>query len=201
MEDETLEVLLYPHEKLRAVSLPVPAVTPALQRFAAQMLKTMYHYNGIGLSAPQVGQNIRYFCTDTRVPEHNARYDIEDQSPLERKVPQPLHIFNPVILNRSKKQSFREGCLSIPGYLGEITRPAHIEVKGLDLNGNTIQFETDGLLAVCIQHELDHLDGVLFLDHLPQAEAQHIKHQIQTQGYPQQAHEPPETPAKAPAET
>jgi peptide deformylase len=113
------------------------------------MLETMYAAEGIGLAAPQVGVSTRLFVMDIRDPE------IE-----------PRALINPVIVARSGSESGEEGCLSLPGLVGEVERSASIVVEALDLQGKPVRIEASGLHARCIQHEIDHLDGVLFIDHL-----------------------------------
>jgi peptide deformylase len=113
------------------------------------MFETMYAAEGIGLAAPQVGVSTRLFVMDIRDPE------IE-----------PRALINPAIVERSGSESGEEGCLSLPGLVGEVERSASIVVEALDLQGQPIRIEASGLHARCIQHEIDHLDGVLFIDHL-----------------------------------
>ena len=122
-----------------------------MRDLAPKMLASMYAAPGIGLAAPQVGVGLRLFVMDLQ--ENNLR--------------KPLVLINPEILAQSTETSSREeGCLSIPGQYAEVTRPARVKVRYLDLEGARREVEGDGLLAACLQHEIDHLDGVLFVDHL-----------------------------------
>ena len=193
-----LDILKFPDPRLRKKSVAVDEVTEELKSFTQDMLETMYQHKGIGLSAPQVNKHIRYLCTDTRRPdseeaEEEARYDLSDgMTELEKKVPQPLHMFNPVITKKEGKITYDEGCLSVPTYFETVERYNYIEVEGLDENGNKIVVKTDGLLSICIQHEIDHLDGKLFIDRLSTIKSNRIKSKIKKFGYPeaQQQEEP-----------
>lgn len=131
---------------LRERTRPVAEVTDAIRTLAADMFETMYAAAGIGLAAPQVGRSERIFVMD-----------VDDQ---------PMAMINPEIITREGSDRAEEGCLSIPEIFGDVTRPEHIVARALDLDGNTIEVEATGLLARCIQHELDHLDGKLFIDYL-----------------------------------
>ncbi|HMN67077.1 MAG TPA: peptide deformylase, partial [Bdellovibrionales bacterium] len=133
--------------------------------------------------AAQVDRQIRLLVTDTR-PRENGRYKPEDMTELERAVPQPLVLFNPEILWTQGKTTYDEGCLSVPTYYETVERFDVIEVRALDINGQPIQFKTDGLLAICIQHEIDHLDGKLFIDRLSPIKSARLKSKIKKFGYP-----------------
>lgn len=182
-----LEILKFPDPRLRKKCLPVKEVTAELKQFAEDMLETMYSQKGIGLAAAQVDKQIRLIVVDTR-PRENGRYKAEDQTELERAIPQPLVLFNPVITKKDRKTTYDEGCLSVPTYFETVTRAELIEVKALDINGKTIHFTTDGLLAICIQHEIDHLDGKLFIDRLSPIKSARIKDKIRKHGYPDPSH-------------
>lgn len=178
-----LEILKFPDPRLRQKGKPVDAVTPELAEFAQSMLETMYSFSGIGLAALQVNRQIRLLVTDTR-PRENGRYKPEDMTELEQKVTQPLVLFNPEIIEKKGKTTFDEGCLSVPTYFETVERFDWIRVKALDINGQEIEFETDGLLSICIQHEIDHLDGKLFIDRLSPIKANRLKAKIKKFGYP-----------------
>ena len=179
-----LEVLKFPDPRLRKKSKPVKNVTDELKRFSQDMVETMYSFKGIGLSAPQVNKLVRLLVTDTRPRDIEGRYDLEEMTELEKAVEQPLIIFNPEIVSRRGKTTFNEGCLSLPSYYEIVDRYEWIEVQGLDANGQGVKFETDGLLSICIQHEIDHLDGKLFIDRLSPIKANRIKSRIKKFGYP-----------------
>lgn len=178
-----LEILKFPDPRLRKHCEPVKKVTPELKKLAEDMLETMYDARGIGLAAAQVNQQVRLLVIDTR-PKENGRYKIEDMTDLEKQVPMPLVIFNPVIVSKDGLTTYDEGCLSVPTYFETVERANLIEVKGLNADGEPFTFKTDGLLAICVQHEIDHLDGKLFLDRLSPIKATRLKNKIKKYGYP-----------------
>jgi peptide deformylase len=178
-----LEILKFPDPRLRLKCLPVKAVTPELVQFANDMFETMYSFSGIGLAAAQVNRQIRLLVLDTR-PKEGGRYKPEEMTELEQKITQPLALFNPEIIEKRGKTTFDEGCLSVPTYFETVERFDWIRVKALDINGQTIEFETDGLLSICIQHEIDHLDGKLFIDRLSPIKSNRLKAKIKKFGYP-----------------
>jgi peptide deformylase len=146
------EILTVPHPLLKQVSTPVEAVDGELRALMDDMLETMYAAPGIGLAAVQVGVPRRVIVMDL------AR---------EGEEPQPRHFVNPEITWSSEEIAVREeGCLSVPDIYDEVERPARVGLRYLDYDGETVEEEAEGLLAVCIQHEMDHLEGVLFIDHL-----------------------------------
>lgn len=178
-----LEVLKFPDPRLRLKCKPVVAVTPELVTLAQDMLETMYSFKGIGLAAAQVDRQVRLVVLDTR-PRENGRYKIEDMTELEQAVTQPLILFNPEIIWKEGKTTYDEGCLSVPTYFETVERFDVVEVKALDIDGKEISFKSDGLLAICIQHEIDHLDGKLFIDRLSPIKSSRIKSKIKKFGYP-----------------
>lgn len=178
-----LEILKFPDPRLRQKCLPVEGVTPELQQLAKDMLETMYSFGGIGLAAAQVNRQLRLLVVDTR-PRENGRYKLEDMTELEQKITQPLILFNPVIIKAEGKTTYDEGCLSVPSYYETVERYNFIEVEALDIDGKKFQFETDGLLSICVQHEIDHLDGKLFIDRLSLIRANRLKSKIRKYGYP-----------------
>ncbi|MFC2029242.1 peptide deformylase [Chloroflexota bacterium] len=137
---------------LRSKSRRVQGVTPKLAAFAERMLETMRINNGVGLAAPQVGVLQRFFVAE--LPE-----DEEESLPAETYI-----LFNPEIVKGKGEQIGYEGCLSIPGYVGEVARQEQITVKGLNERGHPVRYKLDGYLARVFQHEIDHLDGVLYTD-------------------------------------
>jgi peptide deformylase len=148
-----LEILTIPDPMLRKASAPVEAVTDETRRFMDEMLKTMYEAPGIGLAAIQVGEPRRIVTIDV------AR---------EEEPKSPLFLINPEIVWRSEdeRSTYEEGCLSIPDYYAEVERPAKARVRYLDYDGKPREQDVEGLLATCVQHEVDHLNGVLFIDYL-----------------------------------
>ena len=147
-----LPIITAPDPRLKIKARPVPAVDDKIRRLMDDMLDTMYGAIGIGLAAPQVGQSSRVIVLDM------AR---------EGEKPQPLQLANPEILGRSPELTTgNEGCLSLPEHYAEVTRPAKIRLRYLDYQNEIREIEASGLLAMCLQHEIDHLDGVLFVDHI-----------------------------------
>lgn len=146
-------ILLHPDPRLKKRAEPVAAVTDEVRALAADMLATMYDAPGIGLAAPQVGVLKRLLVMDC----------IKD--PLQQ--PRPMVLVNPEIVWRSEAQNtYEEGCLSIPEQYAEVTRPAEVRVRWTALDGTVQEEAFDGLWATCVQHEIDHLDGRLFIDYL-----------------------------------
>jgi peptide deformylase len=147
------EIIILPDKQLRLVSKPVEAVTPQIRKLADDMFETMYDAPGIGLAAIQVAEPVRLITMDLSKKEGADR--------------EPRVFINPEILSASEELSvYEEGCLSIPEYYEEVERPATVRFRYLDLDGKTHEEEASGLFATCIQHEIDHLNGVLFVDYL-----------------------------------
>ncbi|MBV2184175.1 MAG: peptide deformylase [Rhizobium sp.] len=145
-------LIILPDPVLRQVSTPIERVDAELQKLADDMLETMYEAPGIGLAAIQVG-----------VPRRLLVIDVSKEGEDKR----PLVFINPEIITSSDERSvYEEGCLSIPDYYAEVERPAMVTVKSIDREGKEQLTEADGLLATCLQHEIDHLNGVLFIDHI-----------------------------------
>ncbi|MBS0335120.1 MAG: peptide deformylase [Proteobacteria bacterium] len=146
------EILIVPDPRLKQVSQPVEVVDDALRALMDDMLETMYAAPGIGLAAIQIG-----------VPKRVIVMDISGKD----EEPAPRYFVNPEILWASEETApYEEGCLSIPEIYDEVERPARVKLRYLDYRGETVEEDADGLFAVCIQHEMDHLEGVLFIDHL-----------------------------------
>ncbi|MCJ2036650.1 peptide deformylase [Methylobacterium sp. J-068] len=145
-------LVILPDARLRLASEAVGSVTDEIRTLAADMLETMYDAPGVGLAAIQIGVSKRVVTIDTSKDENDR---------------QPQVFLNPEIVWASEeKRVYDEGCLSIPEFYGEVERPDRVRVRFRDLDGVEREIEADGLLATCIQHEIDHLDGVLFIDHL-----------------------------------
>ena len=149
------DILIVPHPRLRAVSAPVGVIDDALRALLDDMVETMYAAPGIGLAGPQVGDNRRIIVVD----------DGSDDDPEAPRT--PVKLINPeIVWSGGNKVTAEEGCLSVPGHYAEVTRPDGVQVRYQDPSGAEAEIEAEGLLARCLQHEIDHLDGVLFLDHL-----------------------------------
>jgi peptide deformylase len=160
-----LPIVLAPDPLLKQKSAPVTEITPEIHRLAHDMFETMYAANGVGLSAVQVGVLIRVIVVD--VEWGSARYATEEAPAMPPKVGNPITMINPEIVGRSPElRVYDEGCLSFPGQYSEVERPDIITVEYLDLHGNTQRLQADGLLSTCIQHEIDHMDGIVFVDHI-----------------------------------
>ncbi|MFG1358619.1 peptide deformylase [Xanthobacter pseudotagetidis] len=145
-------ILILPEPKLRAISKPIEKIDGEVRKLVEDMFETMYDAPGIGLAAIQVGVERRVVTIDT------AR-EGEDKKPIA--------LINPEIVAASDELSvYSEGCLSIPEYYEEVERPARVAIRFMDLEGKLREMEADGLFATCVQHEIDHLNGVLFIDHL-----------------------------------
>jgi len=184
-----LEVLKFPDPRLREKAQKVSSITPELKKLAQDMLETMKSQNGVGLAAIQVARPVHLFVADTRSellePSEENRYSPQNlKQDLVKKIEQPLILFNTTILSRKGQIFYKEGCLSFPSYFAELKRAEVVEVEALNEKGEKINFKTDGLLSICIQHELDHLNGKLFIDHLSPIKAQRLREEIKKHGYP-----------------
>ena len=158
----TLDILTFPDPRLRNRAKPVERVDDSVRAIIDDMFETMYTAPGIGLAAIQVN-----------IPRRIVVIDISEEKD------QPLALVNPEILERSGEEQMDEGCLSVPGFYESVTRAERIRVRALDRSGASFELETDGLLAVCIQHEIDHLDGRLFVDHISALKRQRIRRKLE----------------------
>jgi peptide deformylase len=150
------DIIILPDKQLRLVSKKIEKVTPAIRQLADDMFETMYAAPGIGLAAIQVAEPVRLITMD--LAKKNEEGEVN---------PQPRVFINPEILSSSEETSvYEEGCLSIPEYYEEVERPAKVRVRFTDLDGKVHEEDAEGLFATCIQHEIDHLNGVLFIDYL-----------------------------------
>jgi peptide deformylase len=147
------EVLQFPDPRLKCKSEPIGEVTDALRELAADMCEVMYDEPGIGLAAPQVGEAVRLIVVDTEWTEEG-----QDR--------EPLVVVNPELFDPEGKLVWNEGCLSVPDYQADVERAEFITLRGRDLDGAPIEERAEGLRAVCFQHEVDHLDGILFIDRI-----------------------------------
>ena len=157
-----LQILEYPDPRLRTKAEPVQTVDDELRRLIDDMFETMYEAPGIGLAATQVNVHRRLLVADVS-EEHDD----------------PRVFINPEILEKDGVAVTEEGCLSVPGFYEKVERADHIRVRALDRNGEPFEAELEGLLAVCVQHEIDHLDGKLFVDYLSQLKRQRIRKRIE----------------------
>lgn len=159
-----LSILEFPDSRLRRVASPVIKVTDQERKLAADMLETMYAAHGVGLAATQVDHHIRLLVLD-----------------ISEQRDQPRVFINPEILRREGVQQCEEGCLSVPGIYAEVERAENIRVRALSLDGEEFEQDAEGLLAVCLQHEIDHLDGRLFVDHLSPLKRRMLEKRIRKQ--------------------
>ena len=156
-----LDILVYPDERLRKVAQPVETVDDDVRQLVDDMLETMYEANGIGLAATQVDVHKQVIVMDLS----------EDQS-------EPLVLINPTIVEQNGQQTYDEGCLSVPEYYAPVNRAEQIKITALDREGEIFELEADGLLAVCIQHEMDHLQGKVFVDYLSRLKQDRVRKKL-----------------------
>ena len=159
-----LTILQFPDPRLRTVARPVDAVDDELRALADDMLETMYAAHGIGLAATQVDRHVRMLVLDVS----------EDRD-------EPHVLINPEIIDRHGSQVCEEGCLSVPGEYAEVERAEAIRVRALGRDGEPYELDADGLMAVCIQHEIDHLDGKVFIDYLKPMKRRVIERRMKKQ--------------------
>jgi len=156
-----LDILEFPDPRLRTKAKPVTKVDNNIRKLTDDMLETMYHAPGIGLAASQVNVHQRIVVIDVSEEKN-----------------QPLVLINPEFEVISGEQDFDEGCLSVPGYYETVTRAEKIRLKALNRDGQPFEMECDGILSVCVQHELDHLDGKLFVDHISKLKRERIRKKL-----------------------
>jgi peptide deformylase len=159
-----LKISRYGSDVLRKVAEPVEEITDEIRQLARDMLERMYDSEGVGIAAPQIGVSKRIIIVD--VDPYDPSKD-------------PIALINPEIVDRQGQESAEEGCLSVPDIRGEVKRAERVTVEGLDLDGNKVRIEATELLARALQHEIDHLNGVLFIDHLSRLKHRLIKKQLQ----------------------
>ena len=158
----TLNILHFPDPRLRTVAKPVEKVDDSIRQLADDMLETMYAAPGIGLAATQVNVDKRIVVID-----------------ISEEKNQPLCLINPEILELDGVEEMDEGCLSVPGVYERVQRAEKVRIRALDRDGQPVELQADGLLAVCIQHEIDHLDGKLFVDYLSQLKRTRIRRKLE----------------------
>ncbi len=156
-----LTILEFPDDRLRKKALPVAAMTAAKSQFVDDMFETMYAYQGVGLAATQVDVHERIIVIDVSEEKN-----------------QPLCLVNPEIIATEGKEKSEEGCLSVPGFFENVERAEKVTIKALNQQGEAFEMTADELLSVCIQHEIDHLEGKLFVDYLSPLKRQRIKKKL-----------------------
>lgn len=159
-----LEILEFPDPRLRTIAKPVETIDDNLRQLVADMFETMYQAPGIGLAATQVNHHIQLLVMD-----------------ISEQKDQPICLINPEIIEKEGMQLHEEGCLSVPGQYAKVERAEAIKVKALNLEGESFELEADGLLAVCTQHEMDHLIGKLFVDYLSPMKKARLKKKLEKQ--------------------
>ncbi len=169
----TLNILHFPDPRLREIAQPVEHVDDGVRQFIDDMFETMYAAPGIGLAATQVNVAKRIIVID-----------------ISEEKDQPLCLINPEILDLDGIEEMEEGCLSVPGVYERVQRADRVRVSALDRDGQTVEIQADGLLAVCIQHEIDHLDGKLFVDYLSQLKRTRIRKKLEKEQRQAPAAEP-----------
>ncbi|MCL1939427.1 MAG: peptide deformylase [Desulfovibrionaceae bacterium] len=162
-----LPVLQYPDPRLARISQPIQEITPEIRKLAEDMVETMYARDGIGLAAPQVGAAIRLVVMDVSGPE--KREDLRV-------------LVNPVLKLSGPEIDSEEGCLSVTDYRSTVCRSGQAHVEATDLDGNPVSFDAEDLLAICAQHECDHLDGILFIDHISRLKREMFDRKIKKKG-------------------
>jgi len=165
-------LVILPDAQLRLVSKPVETITPEIKTLVSDMFETMYDAPGIGLAAIQVGAPVRVITIDLSKPRGEGADEAEK---AKEELRNPLVFINPEVTWFSEElSSYEEGCLSIPDYYEEVERPASVKVRYTDLDGKEQEIAADGLLSTCLQHEIDHLNGVLFIDHLSRLKRERV---------------------------
>ena len=160
-----LNIITYPDKRLRKKCNPVKKVDSKILSLLDNMAETMYDAPGVGLAAPQIGENIRVIVVDVALKEEEE--------------PQLIELINPNITESSGKQVGEEGCLSVPSFVGNVKRSKNITVNGLDREGNEILIEATDLLSRVLQHEIDHLDGILFFDRMSKLQKELFKKKVE----------------------
>ena len=169
-----LTILAFPDDRLRKKASPVEVFDDSLKQLVGDMLETMYNAPGIGLAATQVNVHKRVIVIDISEEKNSA-----------------VCLINPEIIEKRGVEEMEEGCLSVPGVFEKVRRAQGVRVRALDLEGNTTEFDAEGLLAVCIQHEIDHLEGHLFVDRLSPLKRQLVRKKIKKD----QRHRPAKSPS------
>ncbi|CAC9658498.1 peptide deformylase [bacterium endosymbiont of Bathymodiolus sp. 5 South] len=177
-----LPILKFPDDKLRTKASKVETIDDTIKTLVKDMFETMYDSDGIGLAATQVNQHLQVVVMD--VPDSGEDYQLilENRTTKNKLIKKhPLCFINPTITKKEEKEIHTEGCLSVPNFYAKVERFNHIVVEALDENGDPFTLEARNLLAVCIQHELDHLQGILFIDYLSKLKQKRLLERIKKQ--------------------
>ncbi len=178
LEGKKLPIFTYPDQVLSAMAAPVTEFNTDLEKLVKDMLFTMYHAPGIGLAAPQVGVSQRIFVLDVDY-DREVVTNSEGLDEVRMSNFNPMILINPIISGTSGATTFEEGCLSVPGVYEEVKRYKSIHVKYRDLKGAELELNADDLLSICIQHENDHLDGIVFIERLSNLKKNFYKKKMQ----------------------
>jgi peptide deformylase len=157
-----LSILEFPDDRLRKKAATVKSVDSKIKTLLTDMLETMYQAHGVGLAATQVNVHLQVIVID-----------VSDEKN------EPLFLINPILIEKDGVKEAEEGCLSVPGFFEKVTRAEHIRVRAINANGESFEIEAKDLLAVCIQHEMDHLNGKLFVDYISSLKRQRIKKKLE----------------------
>jgi peptide deformylase len=178
-----LEILKYPDPFLKTEAAPVGSVDDSIRTLIDDMFETMHRYRGIGLAAVQVGADKRVIVLDLPEIGLDEDPDTEPDEPYEpgERTRFVLALVNPEIVESDGKIVYEEGCLSVPGVNADVQRAAHVKVVALDRDGSRVEMEAEGLLSIAIQHEIDHLDGILFIDRLSRLKREFVKRRLKKQ--------------------
>lgn len=172
-----MTILKYPDPFLKIKAARVDELDGQIKTLIADMIETMYEANGIGLAAPQVGAAKRVIVLD--VPDERHDEGEEDDRPRRRvKGKNLVALVNPEVVSSAGSVIFEEGCLSLPGETANVERASDVRVKGLDREGRPLEFDAQGLFAIALQHEIDHLDGILFIDRISRLKREFIKRRL-----------------------
>jgi peptide deformylase len=173
-----LDIVKYGHPVLRQKGASIENINAEIKKLAADMLETMHANKGVGLAAQQIGRALQLTVIDVRDVKDRPSWLQLDGQPAEVNAFMPLILINPEIKPQGEVVAGAEGCLSFPEIFGEIMRPESVEVKALNEKGKPVEFRCGGLLARAIQHEMDHLNGILFIDRMDKATKQEVRPQL-----------------------
>jgi len=173
-----LEIVKYGHPVLRQKGAHIESVNAEIKKLAADMMETMHANRGVGLAAQQIGKALQLTVIDVRDVKERPSWLERDGQPVDVNASMPLVLINPEIKPQGEVVTGGEGCLSFPEIFGEIPRPETVEVKALNEKGKAVEFRCGGLLGRAIQHELDHLNGILFIDRMDKATKEELRPQL-----------------------
>lgn len=175
----SLQIVKYGNPVLRQKGLPIEKITPEIEELVTEMFETMYAAHGVGLAAQQIGKALQICVIDvSEVEDRPSSLELNGE-PSDVKAFMPLTLINPKIKPYGKEVAGPEGCLSFPEIYSDITRPEHVEVTALNAKGQEFSFRCGGLLARAVQHEVDHLNGILFIDRMKKADKEDLRAELE----------------------